>query len=116
MIGADIIKQRLMEESKFLHSDYSGFFIYLPDNLKFPITDVSLVYKFNLTHGQKIKDKAIGKQIIEESISNILVKARKTFMGTDKEWEEGVKQMFNLLRDLTQNDKEVREIYKSLKI
>jgi len=115
-MSANIIKQKLVEDAKRIHSDFNGFFVYLPDNLKFPIIDDSLVHKFNLTHGQKIKNKGLSKQIIKESIAKVFVEARKKFHGTDEEWEKGSKELLRLLQNLTQNDKEVKEIYKSLKI
>ena len=112
----NIVKQRIIEDAKHITSDTSGFFIYLPNDLKFPIIDDSLVHKFNLTHGQKIKNKGLSKQIIKESIAKVFVEARKKFHGTDEEWEKGSKELLRLLQNLTQNDKEVKEIYKSLKI
>jgi len=112
----NIIKQKIIEDAKHIHSNYCGFFVYLSDNLKFPVQNESLIRKFNLTHGQKIKNKGLSKQIIKESIDKIFVEAKKKFHGTDEEWEEGKKELWKLLQDLTQNDKETMEIYKPLQI
>jgi hypothetical protein len=111
----DIIKQKIIDGAAQIKTDDSGFFVYLPNNYKFPVEDKSLIRKFNLENGQKITDKALGKQILGESIAHAFAEARKKFSGTDKEWEEGCDEILKLMQELGQTDKEIKNIYAPLR-